>query len=186
MPRNHHATTTTTVDVDFDCAACGYAGIVAVNGEGVGTAMSFVGFDRDHARRVATEEAVAEATHQARVTAALIPCPRCHRRARGAVFQHVLWTSLGALALLALTAGVRWIDTGFRATVAAGLFLAGAIALVVRKRRQFVAAGTLGSTMRVRAVVPAAKVVRAGAVVPTPTRAPEPQPERESAPRLLR
>jgi hypothetical protein len=190
----HQVTTQTKVEVDFDCAACGFAGTALVNAEGIGTATSFIGVDRDPAREAALEESAEDAVHQARVTAALLPCPRCRHRSRAVIAQFVIFTVIGVVALLALAALAFWLDDGYRGWLIGGVLLVAAAQVAWRKRRHFKEAEARVETVRLRAVLPRAVAVQVARpavtapVVAAPTASPATDEEApaDGGPRLLR
>ena len=190
----HKVTTQTKVEVDFDCAACGFAGTALVNAEGIGTATSFIVVDRDPAREAALEESAEDAVHQARVTAALLPCPRCRRRSRAVIAQFVILTVLGVIALVALATLAFWLDDGFRGWLIGGALLAAAVQVAWRKRRHFKEAEARVEAVRLRAVLPRAVAVQgarpavAAPVVATTSGSPASDEEApaDGGPRLLR
>jgi hypothetical protein len=191
----HHVTTQTTVEVDYDCPACGFAGTALVRAEGIGTATSFVVVDRDPAREAAAEESAEDAVHQAKVTAALLPCPRCRRRSRAVVAQFVIMTVLGVVALLALAVLAWRLDEGWRGRLIAGVLAIAAIQVARRKHRHFKDAEARVEKLRVRAVLPRAVAVQGASARPSPAApvatpaadSPEPdEPPADGGPRLLR
>jgi hypothetical protein len=180
-------TSEVTVEVELDCDYCGYAGLAEVRSSGTGTATSVVFFDRAHARRVAAEEALADVQHQARVTAALLPCPQCRRRSRVAVVHFTVMTALGVLALCAGAVVGWWIQTGFWRLMTPAIALAVAIALIWTKRKRFIEIESLLESVRLRAKLPPAAAVKVGParkpITPVATKAPEPRPADDDAPR---
>ncbi len=176
-----------TVAVDIDCAYCGYAGTAAVRARGSGSATSFVFFDRNSARRRAVDEALEDQAHQARVTAGLLPCPRCRRRSRAAVIGYVIGTVIGTVALVALAAAVWWLtDRGLEHWLGTGALLFGAVALAASKRKRLRDAEAQLVGVKLRAAIPQAAVVKVGpAVVPVASKAPERTAANTDKPRLL-
>jgi hypothetical protein len=183
----HHTAYTdeTTVVVDVDCAYCGYAGTAAVRSRGKGTATSFVVFDRAHARDVASREAAEDLAHQARVTASLLPCPKCHRRSRAAVAQYVIGTVIGVVFLVALSVIAWWLTKpGGGRWLGAAAFLFAAVVLAANKRKRFRTIGAQLVGVRIRPVLPQASAVKLGpAVTPIASKAPDPQPVDDGTPR---
>jgi hypothetical protein len=168
MIQTHHlATTQTTVEVDLDCPACGYAGTAVVRSEGRGSAASFLTYDRTGARQLAAEEAAEDAVHQARVTATLLRCPRCRRRSRASLAQFVALTALGVAALLALACVAWWFDPGLVGGAIAGVCAVTAAQLARRKRRQLRGAEASVESVRARALLPAAQAVHLGPATAT-------------------
>ena len=113
----HEAELDSEVEVGFECPACGAAGRAVVHAEGLGSAMSIVGIGEDTARRVALEEARADAKREAKTTIALARCPSCRRRSLAARVRFVLPVLLGTFLLLAAAVACvavlgGWIATG--------------------------------------------------------------------------
>lgn len=194
MATKHTARAATRVEVDFDCRACGFAGTATVHGEGMGTSTSFLVLDRGHADQAALAEAEAEARHHAAVTAALMPCPRCHRRSMAAATQFVALTAVGAAMLLGGAVAARWLFGGGRGWLLVALLVGSAASLVWRKRRHFRQVPILVEAVRPRAALPRA-VVRAGGDAPQAALAAAPSaastdpaeaPPADGGPRLLR
>ncbi len=178
MATKHVVKTQTQLDVDFDCDACGYSGIATVNAEGVGIATSFIGIDRGHAERAASEQSAGEALHHARLTAGLLTCPRCRHRSRAAAFQFMVMTAIGVVLLLAVAVVLLRFAERTRDVLLAGGLTVLAIGMAWRKRRQLRSAETL--IVQVRAKPPRAVVVLAKQQR-QPARAKEPVPPIASA-----
>ena len=177
------------VAVDVECAYCGHAATALVRAKGTGTATSFILLDRDSARQAALDEAVEDMAHQAQVTAALLPCSRCHRRSRSALVQFVTMTVLGVLLLVVFAVVAWWItDPGFGHWLAPGSLLFSAGVLGISKRKRLREVDSLLVDVRVRPVLPAATVVKGGtgALVPIESKAPEREPTNDGPePKLL-
>jgi hypothetical protein len=173
--RIHEVTTRTRIEVDLDCRACGFAGTALVEAAGVGTATALLGSAEE-----AAEESAADAAHQARVTAGLVRCPRCHHRSRAAVAQLVVLTALGVAALLALAIVTWWLDAGLRGWLIIAVLLVAAAKLAWNKRRQLREAEASVKAVRPRAVLPRAVAVQ---VAPAPPDEPAPL---DGKPRMLR
>jgi hypothetical protein len=173
MATQHVVTTATPVEVAFHCGSCDFAARVVVEGHGVGAATSFIVLDRRHAREAAATEAAAEAHHDAQVTAAIAPCPRCMKRSRRAVASYVVrsllvgigWVALGFTFWWLLTGWLRWLMLGIMATAATG---------TARQRRtRYALASTLLRDVRPEVVLPRAEV-RSLPAPPAPRPAVEP------------
>jgi hypothetical protein len=175
VPTKHRARLRTPVEVAFACPSCGFAARAIVEGEGIGTATSFVILDRGHARDSAAEEALAEARHDAQVTASIAPCPRCMKRSRTAVMQYVVKSVFAVVGFLAL-AVVLWllIHDGWRYLVSP-LMIVAAAASAKRRRTRYELAGTMLQGIRPEAVLPRAQV---RSLPPAPVSKPAPSPER--------
>jgi hypothetical protein len=186
------ATEEVTIAVDFDCASCGYAGTADVRARGTGEAQSFLVFDRKHAERNATEQALEDAQHQARVTASLLRCPQCGRRARGALVAYTIGTALGALVVAAIAVVVWWAThAGIWHWVGPGAILLMGAVLIKNRNKRIAASESLLERFRIRPKLPAATALKIGAPhVPRPVvaKAPEPAPpapEPGDEPKLL-
>jgi hypothetical protein len=169
----HVVRTSAPVEVAFHCDSCDFSARVVVDGHGRGTATSFIILDRGSARAAAAEEAVAEASYDAQVTAAIAPCPRCMKRSRRAVASYVVrsllvgigWVALGFTFWWLLTGWLRWLMLGIMATAATG---------TARQRRtRYALASTLLRDVRPEVVLPRAEV-RSLPAPPAPRPAVEP------------
>jgi hypothetical protein len=178
MATKHTAGAVTRVEVDYDCRGCGFAGTAMVHGEGIGTSTSFVVLDRGDAAQAARAEAEAEARHHATVTAALMPCPRCHRRSMAAATQFVAMTAVGVAALLGGAVAARWLFGGAVEGWILVVWLVGsAVSVVARKRRHFRQVPLLVEAVRPRAAaLPRAVVVEGGARLPAGPTSSSPSP----------
>lgn len=169
MARHHVVRTTIPVEVSYACAACGFSARAMVEGRGVGTASSFIVFDRRRARARAGEEAAAEAAHDAQITASIAPCPRCLERSRSAVASFVVRSVLATMCWVGLGGGLWWLeDGGLRWVFLAGL-LAVAVASARRRRMRYQLASTLLRDVRPETILPRAHVRSL-----PPLRAPQP------------
>jgi hypothetical protein len=173
MATQHVVTTATPVEVAFHCGSCDFAARVVVEGHGVGAATSFIVLDRRHAREAAATEAAAEAHHDAQVTAAIAPCPRCMKRSRRAVASFVAvsllacsgWVALGVMSWWFTAGWLRWLFVGITAAATAG---------TVRQRRtRYLIASSMLRDVRPEVVLPRAEV-RSLPAAPAQRRAVEP------------
>jgi hypothetical protein len=168
MARRHIVRTTVPVEVSYACASCGFSARAMVEGRGVGSASSYLFFDRKRARAKAGEEAVAEAAYDAHVTASIAPCPRCFTRSRSAVASFVIRSVLATIGWLVLGGTLWWlIDGGLRWLVLA-LLLAAAAGTVRRRRMRYQLGSTLLRNVRPEVVLPRAEV---RSLPPPPARA---------------
>lgn len=171
------------VETEFDCAHCGYTGMVTVEECGRGTGTSVLGLDRDLARAHAAEQAAEDLAHQSKVTATLLACPQCQRRSTAGVAMFVAGSALLATLLgTAAVLGWRWLHSWELALALGGGALVLAIARLRRYRRS---AHPLGVRLRPR--VPEARVVRAPSPPPSPATAARPadDPPATDTPRFL-
>lgn len=175
MPTNHRARLRAPVEVAFACPSCGFAARAIVEGEGVGTATSFIILDRDHARASAAEEAVAEARHDAQVTASIAPCPRCRKRSRTAVASYVVKSALAVTGFAALGI-VLWLFLhDWLRYILPPVMAAAALGSAKRRRTRYHLAGALLQNVRPEAVLPRAQV---RSLPPAPAPKPATPPER--------
>jgi hypothetical protein len=186
----HTAFTDGTVDLEGACEACGYAYTARVISLGTGSANSFVGFDRAHAKREAAAEATAEMVHQAHVTMSLVPCRRCGHRSRRAVVSFIIEQAIPFLVVVGVAALAVWLRAPWWVTALVGAGAVGQVWLAY-KRFNAVATRVLSITPRVVEPAPADRVDLPRAVVVAdapPPRAPAPADPtaNEGAPRLLR
>ena len=158
MPTNHRARLRTPVEVAFACPSCGFAARAIVEGEGVGTATSYIIVDRDNARERAAEEAVAEARHDAQITASIAPCPRCMRRSRTAVASYVIKSALAVAAFAGLGVAALLVSHGWPCWFLPPLMAAAALGSAKRRRARYNLAGSLLQSIRPEAVLPRAEV----------------------------
>ncbi len=164
-----------SVPIEIECSYCGFAGVAEVRSSGTGVTSSVV--FSEHARRAAAEQAFEDLQHQALVTAALLPCPKCGRRSRGAVVKFTVMTALGVIVLLGIGAVAWTVQVGFWRFLTTGLVLAGTALVVWKKRQRFLDVESLLEGIEVRAKLPVAAVLKLGAAKPiTPTKAPPPRP----------
>jgi hypothetical protein len=176
-----------TIAVAIDCAYCGYAGIADVRSTGKGEARSFVGLDRGYARDVAAERAHEDLTYQASVTASLLRCPQCARRARTAVVSYLVGTVVRVLALGALAAFAWWAGPGgfwhWFGPAAIGF---SACAVAASRYKRFVASATLVERVHQRPQLPAATALKLASPPPRTALAPEPHADcADTEPKLL-
>ena len=178
MPTNHVARTRAPVEVAFACTSCGFAARALVEGEGVGTATSFILVDREHADQCAAEEAIEEAHHHAQVTASIAPCPRCHKRSRAAVAAYVVKSAFAVAGFLALAGVLVLVDLEWVHYVLAPMAAAAALACARHRRTRYLQASTMLHDVRPEVVLPRAQV---RSLPPAPAAKPAP-PREQIAP----
>jgi hypothetical protein len=168
----HSARTRAPVEVGFSCSSCGFAARAVIEGEGVGTAASYIVIDRKNARDAAAEEAFAEARHDARIIGSILPCPKCRKRSRSAVALFVVRALFEVIGFLALGVVFWWLMDFWLRWVLLGLMVAAAFGAAKRRRSRYRLASALVLDIRPEAVLPRAQVVSLPAV--KATTAPEP------------
>jgi hypothetical protein len=159
------------VEVAFACASCGFAARALIEGEGVGTATSYIVLDREHADEAAADEAVAEARHDAKVIGSIMPCPKCQQRSRAAVVSFIANAVLSVLGFVAFGALSWWLVGTWFGWFMLGLSLVMAITTAMRRRRRYQLASTLVIKIQPEAVLPRAQA-RGRLPAPPPTQAP--------------
>jgi hypothetical protein len=174
MARVHSARTRAPVEVGFSCPSCGFAARAVVEGEGVGTAASYIVIDRKNAREAAAEEAVAEARHDAKIIASILPCPKCQKRSRLAVAVFVVRALFEVTGFVALGVVLWWLTDLWLRWVLLGLMVGAAVGAAKRRRTRYRLASTLVLDIRPEAVLPRAQVVSLPAPPAKPATAPEP------------
>jgi hypothetical protein len=179
----HVVDTSAPVEVAYHCDSCNFSARVVVEGSGRGTATSFIIVDRKRARAAAAEEAVAEAHHDARVTAAIAPCPRCLKRSRRAVASYLARSLLVGIGWVALGFVFWWLTTGWLRWLLLGLMAAAASGTARQRRTRYALASTLLRDVRPEVVLPRAEVRSLPAAKPAVQ--PEPTPASDE-PRTLR
>jgi hypothetical protein len=146
-----------------------------VEGEGVGTATSFILVDREHADQCAAEEAIEEAHHHAQVTASIAPCPRCLKRSPSAVAAYIVKSTFAVAGFLALAGVLVLVDLEWVHYVLAPLAAAAALACAKHRRTRYLQASAMLHDVRPEVVLPRAQV---RSLPPAPAAKPVAPPER--------
>lgn len=160
MATRYRTRTRAPVEVGFSCSACGYAARAVIEGEGIGTATSYIVLDRKSAREAAAEEAVAEARHDAQLVGSILPCPQCQRRSRVAVASFVARGVLAVTGFLALGVALWWLMDVWLRWVLLAAMVGAAVSSARRRRSRYQLASALVIDIRPETVLPRAHARR--------------------------